>query len=256
MSTPPDAKLTLTIDWPELALDKLSRLTKLWSEIINEVGTGVLGRRRAFKSVLTGISFSSPLKVHTEPALVKKHRATRHIDPAALKSIGHVVVSGVRHLSDYEGRPQHFSTRALELTRTLALLSDPDRRMVVSNGVGDTAILNLHVAATVDEILGPALDSYGSVEGRLKGVITHGRRRFYVYDSLGGYQVRCFFGSSISLDDLFKYFERRVIVSGLVRSKAFTGRPTSIHVADICDLKPDTELLPTDEILMKWEQTR
>ena len=254
MGTLPDAKLTLTITWRELTLAQLSRLTNIWSDVVNEVGAGVLGRRGAFKLVLTGISLSSPLQVHTEPALAKKRRAEQQIDPALLKSIGHVVVSGVHHLSEREERPNHFSTRALELIRTLALFSDPERRIVVSNGVGDPAILNLRVAATVDGILGPALDSYGSVEGRLEGILTHGRRRFYVYDSLSGCQVRCFFGSSTSLDDLFKYYERRVIVSGLVRSKAFTGQPTSIQVSNICDLKPDTELLPTDKILRKWEQ--
>ena len=256
MSTPPDAKLTLSIDWPELTLDKLSRLTNIWSDVVSEVGAGVLGRRGAFRLVLTDISLSSPLQVHTEPALTKKPSATRHVDPALLTSIGQVVVSGVRHLSEHEERPHHFSARALELTRKLALFSDSKRRIIVSNGVGDPAILSLRVASAVDGILGPALSSYGSVEGRLEGIITHGQRRFYVYDSLSGCQVRCFFGSSTSLDDLFHYFERRVIVSGLVRSKAFTGQPTSIHVSDICDLKPDTELLPTDEILRKWEQTR
>ena len=217
----------------------------------------MLGRRGAFKLVLTGISLSSPLQVHIEPAaLAKKRRSKRHIDPALLASIGHVVVSGVRLLSEREERPLHFSTRALELTRTLALLSDSERRIGVSNGIGDPAVLNLRVAATVDEILGPALDSYGSVEGRLEGIVTHGRRTFYVYDSLSGCQVRCFFGGSPSLYDLFSYYERRVIVSGLVRSRAFTGQPTSIQVSDICDLKPDTKLLPTDEILGKWEQNR
>ena len=256
MSTPPDAKLTLTIDWPDLTLDKLSRLASLWSDVINEVGAAVLGRRGAFKSALTGISLSSPLQVHTEPALTKKYSATRHIDPAVLASIGHVVVSGVRHLGEHAERPHHFSTRALELTRTLALFSDSKRRIVASYGVGDPAVLDLRVAATVEVILGPELDGYGSVEGRLEGILTHGKRRFYVYDSLSGRAVSCLFGSSTSLNDLFNYYEHRVIVSGLVRSQAFTGQPTSIQVSDICDLKPDTELLPTDEILSKWEQTR
>ena len=36
MSTPPDAKLTLTINWPEVTLDNLSRLTNLWWDVINE----------------------------------------------------------------------------------------------------------------------------------------------------------------------------------------------------------------------------
>ena len=250
MGTPPDAKLTLMVDWPEFTLDTLTRVTSLWSDVIKEVGTDVVGRRRSVKCVLKGISFSSPLEVHAAPAL-----ARRYVDPSTLSAISRAVVSGFHHLAEHEDRPDHFSTRALELTRTLSLLTDQGR-IVVSNGVGEPAALTIRIASTVDGILGPALESYGSVEGRLEGIITHGRRRFFVYDSLSGCQVRCFFDDSTSIGDLLKYFERRVIVSGLVRSKAFTGQPTSIRVSDIDGLRPDSELLSTREVLSKWEHAR
>lgn len=247
----PETKLTLTVDWPEITLDKLSRLTGLWSNVLQAVSTEATGKRDALKWVLTGISFASPLHVDAVPAAGRDR-----LDPTVLHTISHAIVSGVRQLGEHSQRPNHFSTQALELTRKLALLSDPDRRLLVSNGTNAPAPITTQIAATVNDILGPEHDSYGSVEGYLEGLITHGRRIFHVYDSLSGKQVRCFFDASTPLPLVLKYFERRVIVSGLVRSKASTGEPKSIYVCDIRDFKADTDLPSTTDILHKWEQDK
>ena len=245
------AKLTLTIDWPEITLERLSRLTSLWSDVVHEVGTDITGKRGALKLVLADISFSSPLQVHATPTLLR-----RRADPSTLATLSHAVVSGVRDLEKHADRPGHFSTRALELTRKLALFSNPERRLLVSNGTGDDTAITTRTIAAVDGILGPAVESYGSVEGQLEGIFTHGRRLFYVYDALNGRQVRCFFGKSTQISDLLQYFGRRVIVSGLVRSKPLTGQPTNIRVSKITVFRDDDALLPMSEILSQWEHDR
>ena len=247
----PGTKLTLTVDWPEITLDKLSRLTSLWSNVIQAVSTEATGKRDALKWVLTGISFASPLHVDAAPAAGRER-----VDPAVLRTVSHSIVSGVRQLAEQPHRPDHFSTHALELTRKLALLSDLDRKLLVSNGVGNPAPITTRIAASVNGILGPETESYGSVEGQLEGIITHGRRIFYVYDSLSGRQVRCFFGASTSLQVLLKYFEHRVIVSGRVRARAFTGEPKSIDVCEIRHFKADVDLPSTTDILRQWKQER
>ena len=241
-------QLTLTVDWPEITLDKLTRLTSLWSNVIHAVSAQAAGKRDALKWVLTGLSFASPVQVQTVPVV-----ARTRVDPVVLSTVSHAVVAGVRQLGDHSERPDHFSTHALELMRKLALLSDGGS-VVVSNGVGEPVPITHRVAATVDDILGPEVESYGSVEGHLEGIFTHGRRVLYVYDSLSGRQVRCFFDAEATpLDALLKYFQHRVIVSGLVRSKAFTGEPKSIDVSEIRDFQPDRDLLSPAEILRTWE---
>jgi len=244
----PATKLTLTVDWPEITLDKLSRLTGLWSNVIQAVSPEATGKRDALKWVLTGITFASPLHVHAAPTPGRDR-----LDPKIFHTISHAIVSGVRQLGEHPHPPHHFSTQALELTRKLALLSDFDRKLFVSNGTDTPAHITTRIAATVDDILGPEYESYGSVEGNLEGLLTHGRRIFHVYDSLRGKQVRCFFDASTPLPVLLKYFDHRVIVSGVVRSKAFTGEPKSIHVSEIRDFKADTDLPSTTDILRHWE---
>ena len=167
-------QLTLTVDWPEITLDKLTRLTSLWSNVIHAVSAEAAGKRDALKWVLTGLSFASPVQVQTIPVV-----ARTRVDPVVLRTVSHAVVAGVRQLGHHSERPDHFSTHALELMRKLALLSD-DGSVVVSNGVGDPVPITHRVAATVDDILGPEVESYGSVEGHLEGIFTHGRRVLYV----------------------------------------------------------------------------
>ena len=245
----PGTKLTLTVDWSQITLERLSRLTNLWSNVIQAVSTEATGRRDALKWVLTDISFTSPLRVHAAPTLARER-----VDPTVLHTVSHAIVSGVRQLGEHPDRPRHFSTHALELMRKLALLSELDGKLLVSNGTGSPVAITTKIVTAVNDILGPEVESYGSVEGLLEGILTHGRRTFYVYDSLSGRQVRCFFSESTPLEALLKYFEHRVIVSGLVRSKAFTGEPKSIEVSEIQDFEPDAALLSTTEILRKWEQ--
>jgi len=108
---------------------------------------------------------------------------------------------------------------------------------------------------TVDHIFGLIVESYGTVEGTLEGVLTHGRRRFFVYDALSGRQVRCHFDNmAIRTDDVLAAFERRVAVGGIVRSKQFTGEKISIEAKEFNVFPRDRELLSLSEIHDLWSR--
>lgn len=246
-----DERLTLSIDWPEITLDGLSRVTSLWRTVIQAVSQKVVGRKSAIKWVLTSVHFGSPLDVE-----VLASPTTDRVEPALLRNISHSVVSGFQHLEQYSDQPEFFSKQALGAARKLALLTDTekDRRITVSNGVSEPVEVSLRTVITVDGIFGPVEESYGTVEGTLEGVFTHGRRRFYVYDSLAGKQVRCTFDDRIPLTDVLKNFEKRVSVSGLIRSKALTAERVSIQATEFSAFLPDKELPSLYQILHMWRQ--
>lgn len=114
--------------------------------------------------------------------------------------------------------------------------------------------LGTRVAASIDEFFGPVVESYGSIEGRLEGVFVHGTRRFFVYESLTNRQVRCDFTDDVSIREVLDAFERRVAVTGLLRTRAKTGEHVSVKAQSFKVFRPDAELTPTDQILSVWRQ--
>lgn len=243
-------RLTLTIDWPEITLDRLSRITSLWSRIVQSVSVEAAGRKQAIKWVITEVHFGSPLTFEALPEVVGDR-----VDPDVINQVAHAIVSGIDHLETHPDEPEYFTSHTLGNAKALALLTDPEkqRRILVSNGVGKQVELSTNTAATVDRIFGPTLESYGSVEGQLEGLITHGKQRFYVYESLTGKQVRCLFDSdTIPLSEILKGFDRRVSVSGLIKSKALTGERLSIVASQFSILPADDTLMTTDDIRRLW----
>ena len=244
-------RLTLSIDWPEITLDGLSRITSLWKTVIQAVSQKTVCRKSAVKWVVTDVHFGSPLDVEAsaEPT-------SDRVEPALLRNISHSVVSGFQHLESYPDQPEFFSKPALGAARKLSLLTDVEkqRRIRVSNGSSEPVEVSLKTAATVDRLFGPVAESYGTVEGTLEGIFTHGRRRFYVYDSLAERQVRCTFDDRISLADVLASFEKRVSVSGLIRSKSLTGERISIQATEFSAFPPDSELASLSDILQMWRK--
>jgi hypothetical protein len=247
--TNPDARLTLTIDWPEITIERLSRVASLWANLVQSVSAEATGKRDAVRWVVTSITYASPLRVEASPEVVSKK-----LDPAIVGEISHAVIAGIAHLEKTPDSPEFFTPQALSVARKLAVLSDAEkfRRLIVSNGAAAPVALTQSVAATIDDIIGPVVESYGSIEGQLEGVMTHGKRRFYVYDALTRRQVRCFFDDTVPLRSVLDAYEKRVSVSGTIKAKALTGEPLSIAVVELHTFRPDSELLPTDEILRMW----
>lgn len=244
------SRLTLTVDWPEITLDNLSRIAGLWTQLVQSVSREVTGRRKGIRWVVRSISFASPLEIVADPQVTSDK-----IAPVVAERVSHAVPAGIEHLVRYQDQPDHFSLDTLAIAKKLAELADPlqHRRLMVSNGSAGPVEVTARVTSSVNDIFGPIVESYGTVEGTLEGVITHGRRRFYVYDSLVGRQVRCHFDDvKVRLSDVLSAFERRVSVSGIVRSKALTGERLSVDVREFYVFTPDDKLMPLAEIQDSW----
>ena len=244
----PSNRLTLTLDFPEITLDKLSRVAGLWASLVQTVSAQSTGKKQAVRWVITEVHYGSSLTVETRPEVHGKR-----IEPALLDTISRSVIDGMRHLTDYPDAPEFFSPHALSLAKKLAQQADNERgRIIVSNGTDTEVALNAKIISTVDTIFGPVVQSLGSVEGTLEGVITHGKHRFYIYDSLAGRRVSCLFGERITLDRVLHAYGKRVSVSGVIRTKERTGERLSIEASELIEFTPDDELLSTDDILREW----
>jgi len=103
------------------------------------------------------------------------------------------------------------------------------------------------LAANVEEIIGAQVESFGTVEGRLEGLIVHDRRRFYVWDALTSRRVECSFGNRIPLDDVLGAFGQRVAARGIVRRRK-TGEPVSVEANELRVFPAEDELPGLDDV--------
>ena len=84
-----------------------------------------------------------------------------------------------------------------------ARLTGPETPAVnVSNGTGDPIALSARLIGHVEAVLAPEIQSIGTVEGKLEGLIIHGKRRFLVYDPITERQVSCYFTPRVNWENV------------------------------------------------------
>lgn len=96
-------------------------------------------------------------------------------------------------------------------------------------------------------MLTPEVESIGTVEGSLEGLIIHGKRRFLIFDPLTGHRVTCYFTERVEWETVLKAFGKRVAVSGFLRSRR-SGEKVSISATRLYEFPPDDELPRADAV--------
>jgi hypothetical protein len=163
--------------------------------------------------------------------------------------IAKTLTAGIRALEHRASRPKHFSDTALIKLRDLARLTSPETPSIrVSNGEGTGITLSSRLLANVEAVLAPELESIGTVEGKLEGLITHGKSRFLIFDPITGRQVVCFFGGRIEWQDVLRAFGKRVAASGVIRSRR-SGEKVSISASRMHVFPSDDELPSAADIM-------
>lgn len=222
----------------QVTLQRLGQAVDAWTDFLREVGRDVAGAvgRDAVRYVVTGAKGGS-FELGVRPQAAKKN-----IPGAVIPRIAKAVTEGIRTLERGARRPKHFSDIALLKLRDLALLADPETPTVkVSNGTGHGIALSHRLVTHVEEVLAPELTSIGTVEGKLEGLITHGKNRFLIFDSLTGKQVTCYFGERVEWESVLKAYGKRVAASGFIRSRR-SGEKVSIQVSRLYVFPPEEEL--------------
>lgn len=227
----------------EVSLTRLNDAVNAWTEFLREVGRRVAGvtSREAIRYVVTSAKGGS-LTLGVRP-----QSARANVPSGVAPRIAKAVTSGIRALEKKPQRPKHFTDVALERLRDLAMLTGPEMRAVqVGNGTGESIRLSKRLVEHVEAVLAPELESIGTVEGQLEGLIIHGSRRFLIYDPLTGHQVTCYFGDKVRWETVIAAFGKRVAATGVIRSRA-SGEKASIQITRPLHVFPSEDALPTPE---------
>lgn len=177
----------------------------------------------------------------------------RTISEPALHEMTSAVPAGMAALQRGTDRPEHFTERALRLTATLSTVLPanlPPPR--THNGTGEVEITKAASTHAERILAQPYISEIGTIVGTLDYMNVHdpNKRQFVIYDELTGDRIDCFFGHRIASEVIGSAFERRVSVTGEVRSREW-GEIVSVIVArDGFEVLPADNDLPTfDDVL-------
>jgi hypothetical protein len=229
----------------QVTLQRLGEALDAWTDLLQEVGRNVVGAasRDALRFVVTeakGGSFT--LAVRPQPA-------KKSVPVAIMPRISKSLTAGIRALEQRAARPKHFTDVALVRLRDLARLSSPETPSIkVSNGTGSHITLSSRLVEHVEAVLAPELESIGTVEGRLEGLIIHGKSRFLIFDPITSRQVVCFITGRVEWQHVRDNIGRRVAVTGRIQSRR-SGEKVSVLANRFEVLAEDAELPSAADVL-------
>jgi len=180
------------------------------------------------------------MRLRGEPAVKK-------VPTMAVPQIVRAVTTGLATVETTAERPAYFTDRALELSQDIAERSTDMGPIRVVNGALATTLTRQGVAQHVTDLLGAKYTDYGSVEGRLEGVIVHGDRYFNVYDDLTGQRIRCYFATRLEVREVADALEKRVAVYGQINYRA-SGDVATVLAEALEVFGDPSELRSADEV--------
>lgn len=227
-----------------VTLTRATEILSIWGDLLREVGREVSGLSRDAVRFVIAKAQAGSFSVQ-----VRAESGTAKLSPSALPKVAKAVTHGLAALHRGPRRPKYFSDYALEKAKELAeQVGDDIPALRVANGTDAEVSLSKRMVANIDELIGPHLESIGSVEGELEGLIIHGRRRFLIFEALSGRQVTCYFGDRIPWEEIIRAFGQRVSATGYVRARR-TGEKLSIQVSRLRVFPPEEELPPPERLL-------
>lgn len=229
----------------QVTLQRLGAALDAWTDLLQEVGRNVAGAasRDAVRFVVTEAKGGS-ITLGVRPQAAKKS-----VPSAVISRIAKTLTSGIRALEQRASRPKHFSDSALISLRDLARLTSPETPSVrVSNGDGSGITLSSRLVTNVEAVLAPELESIGTVEGRLEGLIIHGKSRFLIFDPITSRQVVCFIGGRVEWQQVRDALGKRVAATGRIQSRR-SGEKVSIAATRFEVLLEDSELPSAADVL-------
>jgi hypothetical protein len=174
------------------------------------------------------LSYSSPAQLITE-SIVKKDR------PDNRERVIDTVIYGTNSLITSSRRPTGFSDRALEIARDLAKSGMNGIEQI--DIITDESSLNYtsDVIDNIDLIMKPGKVIFGSVEGRLERMNSHGDFNFHIFEPILARRIRCELSNPKDLalkTQIISLYEQDVIVSGLLTTN-INGEVSSVKVERI-----------------------
>lgn len=220
-----------------------------WLDLLVEVDTSLSPN---FKPTvdwqLKSLSYSSPVQVVVEP-VVKEDSPDNRV------YVIDTILSGAESLAISNKRPTGFSDKALEKARDLAKsrFNGIDKIEIIADEVDFDYISA--IAENVNVILKPGRVIFGSVEGLLERMNSHGDFNFHIFEPILIRRVKCELANSkdtILKEKVISLYESNVIVSGML-STNINGEVTSAKIENIEGKRVAPLLKDASEVTGIWD---
>jgi hypothetical protein len=226
----PRAEITIKVRAREdfVPVDSFLTVVSSTLSILNEFGH-ISGAEAAFTWKVSAASLQSPLTLTI-------FSDAPNGDVIVRECIG--VFEQAEQSSDLPFARWNYKT--LENAKRLVSVLNDGVSQVTFSAPGIPAISpTQRVAASIDYLLAPAFEDYGSFEGTLETLSVHGRTRFNIFDPVKGRAIACYFAAD-KLQEAHAAFNHRVMVSGTAKYNRI-GHPVSVMVENIRTLEGGVE---------------
>jgi hypothetical protein len=187
----PHADRTITIQLQARSTDGELRLDDFVEELqkvktaLRETERLVTGRAPSLYFRVKSLRKNSPAEVILEAV---SDEMDERSEPKYASYVVRSLTANLRLLA-HKKRPRKIDMPVLETYRELASPAEK-REIEVQIRTGNNAVLiNKQFRATLDEVIGTDEISYGSLSGRLEAINFHGRKRFWLYPTIGPNRV-------------------------------------------------------------------
>lgn len=233
---PPMSRIILDLDRGDVSVNDFTEAFNLQVRLVQEIMRDMGVPTNEVRWVVADLRFGSAYAAAT-PQMVGPHVFMADIE-LAMNRAG----AGLRSLNEGSARPAHFNDEALKVSRKLTELVTQSSTARTPITFGEVAVRpSMRLVANVSTLIRGELRSIGSIEGQLIGVAgADGSYKIVIRDRLRGRKVPCVIGEAM-LQSALVNFERRVVVRGLITSRA-DGTPVRIEVRAL-------EAMPADDAL-------
>jgi hypothetical protein len=234
-------QIAFRLDGPRITAGQFRKAVDAFFALLEEVSERVTGKPQSIEWIVSVKAGSAYLMANPQPR--------RAGVQAKIPAVSEAIYTGMKQLGRRATRPKGFSDDALELARDLFKIADGKNiahASIQRSGATDVDF-SLDSVARVDSILGQDVRDYGSIEGRLEMMSVRGGPHFAVYSAIDDSPIRCDVDGD-RLDEAYRAFRKRVIVSGLIRyHKGADYRPARIEVMEPIRILPSENELPSVE---------
>ncbi|MGH8541223.1 MAG: hypothetical protein ACRETW_12065 [Stenotrophobium sp.] len=225
--------ITLELDEEEISIADFQRAFDGFFGLVKEVTKAVAPRRNPN---------AWAVKVYEGSAGVGVSNLGSEFSVEEISSITNTLFAGLDALKE-GARNSFFSDRAIEHAKSIAnifkgtkvqpnvrLWSKRDRALPISRALVEKAT----------EILAPAYEEQGAVEGTLERLESHTKLQFVIYDVIDERAVRCEITEGL-MEQAWKAWRQRVEVSGSVKYRK-DGMPVSVKASKIIPFPQKSEI--------------
>ncbi len=223
--------ITLELDEEVISIADFQKGTDNFLGLVKELSKQVAGNNADSGEWL--------VKVYSGSAAVGVMPCAQNLNADKVREI---MISGIRSLANGI-RPGEFSDKAVECAKSLASLfkkSSVEPNVRIWSKKEESVHVVRKVAIEAENILAPAYEEQGAVEGILERVDAHGKLQFVIYDVIDDRAVKCEVNES-QLQQALENFKKRVEVVGTVKFRK-DGMPVSIKASRIINFPSKSEI--------------